>query len=79
MDGKSQVAGRVQVGAGSEIIESVVCGPVVIGENCTIKKSFIGPFIAVGTGTVLEEVKAVQDPISSQPKSPRITNTLSAR
>ncbi|MCL6635159.1 MAG: glucose-1-phosphate thymidylyltransferase [Peptococcaceae bacterium] len=56
VDEKSQVVGRVQVGAGSEIIESVVRGPVAIGENCRITRSFIGPFTAIGSGTVLDEV-----------------------
>ncbi|OPX91406.1 MAG: Glucose-1-phosphate thymidylyltransferase [Pelotomaculum sp. PtaB.Bin104] len=56
VDEKSQVAGRVQAGAGSEIIESVIRGPVVIGENCRIIRSFIGPFTAVGNGSILEDV-----------------------
>jgi len=56
VDEKSQVAGRVQAGAGSEIIESIIRGPVVIGENCRIIRSFIGPFTAVGNGSILEDV-----------------------
>lgn len=56
IDEKSQIVGRVQIGAGSEIIESTIRGPVVIGENCKIIRSFIGPFTAVGAGSVLEDV-----------------------
>lgn len=56
IDEKSQVVGRVQIGAGSEIIESVIRGPVVVGENCKIIRSFIGPFTAVGNGSVLEDI-----------------------
>lgn len=56
VDEKSQVVGRVQIGAGTEIIESIIRGPAVIGENCRIVKSFIGPFTAVGNGTTLEDV-----------------------
>jgi len=56
VDDKSQVVGRVQIGAGAEIIESVIRGPVVIGENCKIIRSFIGPFTAVGNGSILEDV-----------------------
>ncbi|MCL6639460.1 MAG: glucose-1-phosphate thymidylyltransferase [Firmicutes bacterium] len=55
VDEKSRVSGRVETGAGSEIIESIVRGPVVIGENCRIVRSFIGPFTAVGPGSVIEE------------------------
>jgi glucose-1-phosphate thymidylyltransferase len=56
IDEKSQVVGRVQIGAGSEIIESTIRGPVVIGENCRITRSFIGPFTAVGNDSALEDV-----------------------
>jgi len=55
-DEKSRVVGRVQIGTGSEIIESIIRGPVVIGENCKIVRSFIGPFTAVGSGSALEDV-----------------------
>jgi len=56
VDKQSQVVGRVQIGVGSEIIESIIRGPVVIGENCKIIRSFIGPFTAVGNGSLLEDV-----------------------
>ncbi|OPX84728.1 MAG: hypothetical protein A4E53_03785 [Pelotomaculum sp. PtaB.Bin104] len=53
---KNQVAGRIQVGTGSEITESVIRGPAIIGNDCKIIRSFIGPFTAVGTGSLLEDV-----------------------
>ncbi|OPX83684.1 MAG: Glucose-1-phosphate thymidylyltransferase [Pelotomaculum sp. PtaB.Bin104] len=56
VDKKSQIAGRVQIGSGTEIVESVIRGPVVIGDNCRIVNSFIGPFTAVGSGSILEDV-----------------------
>ncbi|NPV72670.1 MAG: glucose-1-phosphate thymidylyltransferase [Pelotomaculum sp.] len=56
VDKKSKIVGRVQIGAGTEIVESTIRGPVAIGENCRIVKSFIGPFTAIGSGTTLEEV-----------------------
>jgi glucose-1-phosphate thymidylyltransferase len=55
LDEKSRVTGRVEIGAGSEIIDSVIRGPVVIGENCRIVRSFIGPFTAIGSGSTIEE------------------------
>ena len=55
IDEKSRLSGRVEIGAGSEIVDSVIRGPVVIGENCRITRSFIGPFTAVGPGSIIEE------------------------
>jgi len=47
---QSQVTGRVQLGAGSRIVDSTVRGPVVIGDNVLIEGSFIGPFTSIGSG-----------------------------
>ncbi|AEG59398.1 glucose-1-phosphate thymidylyltransferase [Desulforamulus ruminis] len=57
LDEKSKIYGRVQVGAGTQIIESTLRGPVVIGVNCRIGNSFVGPFTAIGDNTVLEQVR----------------------
>jgi len=46
----SQVTGRVRLGAGSRIVDSTLRGPVVIGDNVLIEKSFIGPFTSIGNG-----------------------------
>lgn len=44
--------GKVKVGKGSEIGEKVLIrGPVVIGENCVIRNSYIGPYTAIGDNT----------------------------
>lgn len=50
VDETSQVTGRVHLGKGSQITNSNVRGPVVIGENVRIDESFIGPFTSVGNG-----------------------------
>ena len=50
VNAQSQVIGRVQVSIGSHIINSVIRGPVVIGENVTIENSFVGPFTSIGRG-----------------------------
>ncbi|TEB04619.1 Glucose-1-phosphate thymidylyltransferase [Pelotomaculum schinkii] len=56
VDNLSQIVGRVQIGAGTQIINSIIRGPVVIGEQCLIANSFIGPFTAVGSETNLADV-----------------------
>jgi len=54
VDEKSQVNGRVAVGAGTRVIRSTIRGPAVIGENCLIQDSFIGPFTSVGDQSRVE-------------------------
>jgi len=47
VDADSQIAGRVSIGKGSKVIGSSIRGPAIIGENCVIEHSFIGPYSAV--------------------------------
>ena len=47
VDSASQVDSRVTVEAGAEIINSVVRGPAIIGENTRIVNSYIGPFTSI--------------------------------
>ena len=51
VDKESQVVGRVIIGKDSEIHESTIRGPAVIGEKVLVKSSFIGPFTAIGNGS----------------------------
>ena len=51
IDERSVVAGKVVVETGARIINSVVRGPAIIGENCVIEDSFIGPFSSIGNNT----------------------------
>ena len=50
----SQIEGRVEVGEGAKITNSIVRGPAVIGEDCIIENSFIGPYTSVGERTVIK-------------------------
>lgn len=43
----SAVEGRVRIEEGAQVINSVVRGPCVIGKNCFVKDSFIGPYTSV--------------------------------
>jgi glucose-1-phosphate thymidylyltransferase len=54
IDAASQVAGRVEVGEGTSIKNSIIRGPASIGDNCRIKDSYIGPFTSIAAGTVIE-------------------------
>jgi glucose-1-phosphate thymidylyltransferase len=54
IDPRSAVAGKVVVEKGSRIINSVLRGPVIIGENCVIEDSYVGPFSSIGNGTTVK-------------------------
>ncbi|HBL10626.1 MAG TPA: glucose-1-phosphate thymidylyltransferase [Cyanobacteria bacterium UBA11162] len=54
-DAQSQVIGRVQIGAGSQIINSTIRGPVVIGNDCYIERCFIGPYSSIADQVTLIE------------------------
>lgn len=53
IDSASRIDGKVQIGKGSTIKNSVVRGPAVIGENCIIENAYIGPFTSIYYGCTL--------------------------
>jgi glucose-1-phosphate thymidylyltransferase len=54
VDEGSQVSGRVAIGSGTRVINSTIRGPVVIGVDCLIKDSFVGPFTSIGDQSQVE-------------------------
>lgn len=56
VDARSRLTGRVEVGPGARVEGSVVRGPVVIGAGAVVVDSFVGPYSAIGDGSVLERV-----------------------
>jgi glucose-1-phosphate thymidylyltransferase len=57
LDSKSQILGKVEIQPGTQIIESIVVGPVSIGRDCLIKKSIVGPLASIGAGAIIEDSK----------------------
>jgi len=53
-DASSRIIGRVEVGEGSRIENSLIRGPVSIASNCRLVNSFIGPYSSIGTASVIE-------------------------
>lgn len=47
VDAESRVVGAVTVGKGAEIINSVIRGPAIIGENTQVVNAYIGPFTSI--------------------------------
>ena len=54
VDRDSQVGRRVRVQKGAEIVNSIVRGPAIIGENARIVNSYIGPFTSISNNVVVE-------------------------
>ena len=53
VDKSSDVAGKVVIEKGAKIINSKVRGPAIIGKDCVIEESYIGPFTSIGDRTVV--------------------------
>jgi glucose-1-phosphate thymidylyltransferase len=54
IDSNSDIAGKVSVGKNTNIINSKIRGPVIIGEDCIIENCYIGPFTSINNGTVIK-------------------------
>lgn len=55
VDTQSDVAGKVVIEPGAKIINSKVRGPAIIGKECVIENSYIGPFTSIGDRTVVRD------------------------
>ena len=50
----SRIVGRVVIESGTVIKDSVIKGPCVVGKNCRIVNSYIGPYTSIGNNCVIE-------------------------
>ena len=50
VDNNSDIAGKVIIGKGAQVINSSIRGPVIIGDNTVIENSYIGPFTSIYYG-----------------------------
>ncbi len=53
VDTDSQILGKVTLAKTAEVINSVIRGPVIIGEHTRIVNSYIGPFTAIHYGCTI--------------------------
>ncbi len=56
-DHLSKIEGRVKIGNGTVVENSVIRGPAVIGDNCRIVDSFVGPFTALADNTTISSTE----------------------
>jgi len=55
VDEVSEISGRVRIGKDSEIINSRILGPVIIGERVKVVDSYIGPFTSLSSGVKIRK------------------------
>jgi glucose-1-phosphate thymidylyltransferase len=55
VDSLSDVAGKVVIEKGARILNSKVRGPAIIGRDCLIENSYIGPFTSLGDRTLVRD------------------------
>ena len=54
---ESEVSGRVRVGKGTEITESVLRGPIMVGNNCRLSNCYLGPFTSIGDRVTITDTE----------------------
>jgi glucose-1-phosphate thymidylyltransferase len=57
VDRDSEVDSRVSIEQGAEVINSVVRGPTIIGENARIVNSYVGPFTSIGSECLIQNAE----------------------
>jgi glucose-1-phosphate thymidylyltransferase len=56
VDNASKISGRVRVGSGTKVINSMIRGAVTIGKNCRIENCFIGPYTSIADNATLIDI-----------------------
>ncbi len=76
IDDRSQVIGRVKIGAGTKVINSSIRGPAIIGENCYLENCFIGPYSSIANEATLIDADLEHSVILRGAKIERIQQRL---
>jgi glucose-1-phosphate thymidylyltransferase len=62
----AKINGNVKIGVGTTVDKDVkINGPVIIGENCTLKNCTISPNVTIGSGSIIENVEIANSIILS--------------
>jgi len=54
LQGDTVILGRADIAPSARIVDSHIRGPVIIGENCVIENSYIGPYTSIYHDTVIK-------------------------
>jgi glucose-1-phosphate thymidylyltransferase len=56
----SEIDSRVTIQSGAKIINSTIHGPAIVGENCVIENSYLGPFTSIYHNTHIRNCEIVR-------------------
>jgi len=58
----SRIMGRVIIEKGVKIEDCIIKGPAIVGQDCTIRSSYVGPYTSIGRGCIIEDTE-IEDSI----------------
>lgn len=76
IDETTIIQGRVCIDKGSIVANSLIRGPVVIGENCRIVNSYVGPYTSIGNGVVLENCEVENSILMDESKLSNLSSRI---
>lgn len=76
IDETTTIQGRVCVANGSIIVGSLIRGPVVIGEDCKIVNSYVGPYTSIGNRVVLENCEVENSILMDESKISNLSSRI---
>lgn len=82
VDAASQIDGHVHIAAGCRVRQSRIVGPCLLGEDCVIEGSVVGPNVSLGAGCSLRDVRmraSVADEGCSITDVPEVTDSILGR
>ncbi|UCF79788.1 MAG: glucose-1-phosphate thymidylyltransferase [Candidatus Eiseniibacteriota bacterium] len=78
-----RVEGNVVIGKGTEVLSSLLRGPLIVGENCRVEHSYVGPFTSVHDNVEIRDSEIEHSIVLSGSKitciGPRIESSLIGR
>jgi glucose-1-phosphate thymidylyltransferase len=57
VDSLSKITGEVSISKNCQVINSIIKGPAIIGNNTIIMDSYIGPFSSIGENCIIKNTK----------------------
>ncbi|MCS7174432.1 glucose-1-phosphate thymidylyltransferase [Pseudothermotoga sp.] len=76
IDETTVIQGRVRISRGSIVANSLIRGPVVIGENCKIMNSYVGPYTSIGNEVILENCEVENSILMDESKLSNLSSRI---